>query len=371
MQITITPVASPQDMAEFIRLPLRLYAGDHNFVPHLTRERREFFSDENPLFAFTEVTYLLARDARGRVIGRVTAHINSRHNEYWDEKTGFFGFFECIEEHEVAQELLEAAETWLRERGMTCVRGPFNFSTNEECGFLAQGFERPSVLMMPYTKPYYLDMMAACGYAPARDLYAFHYAYQGAIPGYLERFSKRILERTGAVVRPFDMQNFEQEVATAFEIYNSAWAKNWGFVPMTTDEFRYMAKALKPIIDPEVVLLVEVQGQPVAFSLALPDYNILLRKTKGRLLPFGWMHFLFGKRRIHEVRMLTLGVVEQYRRRGLDILLYYESFRRGVPRGYLSCEMSWILDDNLLMMRALERFGAARYKTYRIFEKPL
>ena len=371
MHISVTPAASPKEMAEFIRFPLRLYAGDPNFTPHLVLERKEFFSAKNPIFQFTDVIYLLARDEGGNVVGRVTAHVNRRHNEHTGEKTGFFGFFECVEDIEAARPLLESAEAWLRQRGMTHIRGPFNFSTNEECGFLAEGFDTPNVIMMPYTMRYYLDHMAQLGYAPVKDLYAFRYDYQGAIPEYLERIGKRVIERTGVTVRIIDMRRFEEDVARAFEIYNSAWAENWGFVPMTTDEFRYAAKALRPVIDPEVVIIIEKDGEPIAFSLSLPDYNVLLRKAKGRLLPLGWWHLLTGRRCIHRVRVITLGVVKQYRRQGLDVVLYYETFRRGVPRGYFSCEMSWILEDNVLMIRALERFGSVREKTYRLFEKPL
>jgi GNAT superfamily N-acetyltransferase len=368
---TITPVKSSKDMKDFILFPPSLYRDDRNFCPHLYAERKKFFSSKNPLFEFTDVAYFLARDENGKLLGRVSAHVNRRHNEYWNEKTGFFGFFECVEDVEVARRLMDAVETWHRERGMERVRGPFNFSTNEECGFLADGFDTPSVIMMPHTKRYYLDFMATLGYAKAKDMYAFYYKYQGTIPEHLGRFSRRALERTGATVRTLDMRRFDEDVARAFTIYNSAWEKNWGFVPMTEAEFRYMAEELKPIIDPALVVIIEKDGVPVAFSLGLPDYNVLLRKTGGRLLPFGWWHLLFGRRTITHVRILTMGVIEPYRKRGLDITLYYETFRHGLPHGYRSCEMSWILEDNVLAIRAIERMGALRYKTYRIFEKKL
>jgi len=371
MHISVTPVASPREMKDFIRLPCTLYRDDPNFTPHLYLERKEFFSPRNPIFEFMDVNYLLARDERGRMVGRVTAHTNRRHNEYAKDKVGFFGFFECTEDLEVARCLMEAVESWHCERGMTAVRGPLNFSTNEECGFLADGFDTPNAIMMPHTKRYYLDCMEQLGYAPLKDLYALDYHYQGAIPPHIERLSKRVFERTGVTVRPIDITCFEEDVAKAFRIYNAAWAQNWGFVPMTDAEFRYMAKAMKPVVDPEVALIVEKDGQPVAFSLSLPDFNILLRKARGRLLPFGWWHLLFGRRSIHRVRVITLGVIEQYRRQGMEILLYYETFRRGLKRGYYSCEMSWILADNVLMLRPMERMGAVRYKTYRIFEKQL
>jgi len=369
--IRVRPVASPADLMRFIKLPLRLYRGDPNFVPHLISERRRFFSQANPLFEFTEVHYLLARDEHGKVIGRLSAHINRRHNEFWNEKTGFFGFFECAERFEAARALMEAAEAWLRQRGMTAVRGPFNFSTNEECGFLAKGFDSPPVLMMPYTKPYYLEFMDRLGYRRVKDLFAYYYEYGGYIPEYLVRLSSRVQDRTGVTVRTIQKKNFEESVAKVMQIYNSAWARNWGFVPMTEAEFRYMAQELKPILDPAIALIAEKDGRPVAFSLSLPDYNVVLRKMRGRFLPLGWLHFLLGRRSIDRIRIIILGVIEQYRNQGIDILLYYDTFRNGLPRGYRSCEMSWVLEDNVRMIRPIERMGARHYKTYRIYEKAL
>ena len=369
--VRVAPVASRGDLMRFIKLPLRLYRGDPNFVPHLISERKRFFSPANPLFEFTEVQYLLARDGQGKVIGRVTAHINRRHNEFWNEKTGFFGFFECIEQFEAARALMRAAEDWLGARGMTAVRGPFNFSTNEECGFLVEGFDRPPFLMMPYTKPYYLEFMDRLGYRRCKDLFAYYYEYPGSIPEHIVRVSSRIQERTGVTVRMIRTDNFEESVKEAMQIYNAAWARNWGFVPMTDAEFRYMAHELKPIMDPAVALIAEKDGRPVGFSLGLPDYNILLRKMRGRLLPLGWLRFLLGRRAIDRVRIITLGVIQEYRNQAIDILLYYDTFRNGLRRGYRSCEMSWVLEDNVRMIRAIERMGGRRYKTYRIYEKAL
>ncbi len=370
-RISVRRAVSRRDLMRFIKYPLRLYRGDANFVPHLLWERRKFFSPTNPLFEFTDVAYFLARDEHGKLAGRVTAHVNHHHNEFWGEKTGFFGFFECVERPEVARALMESVEAWLRVRGMSVVRGPFNFSTNEECGFLIWGFDMPPAIMMPYTKPYYPAFVEGLGYAPAKDLLAYDYEHHGPIHEYLARFSRRVRERTGVTVRPLDRSRMEEDVEKVFQVYNSAWARNWGFVPMTGDEFRYMARELRPIIDPQVALIAEKDGEPVAFCLSLPDYNLLLRWMRGRLLPFGWMHLLFRRRTINRVRTITMGVIERFRNRGIDILLIYETFRNGLPRGYWSCEMSWVLQDNVRMIRALERMGGRHYKSYRIYEKAL
>jgi len=371
MGIKVAEAVSARQVRQFIEYPLKLYAGDPLFVPHMMTERKQFFSARNPIFDFTEVRYLLALDEQGDVLGRMTAHVNRRHNEFAGERAGFFGFFECVERVDVARALFGSAEEWLRAQGMSVVRGPFNFSTNQECGFLARGFDRPPAIMMPYTKPYYLDFMAELGYSRARDLVAYEYQYRGEIPGYIERFSRKVRDRSDVVVRPIDMRNFHQDVRKAFQVYNSAWRKNWGFVPMTEDQFAFTADGLKQIVDPALALIAEIDGEPVGFSLALPDYNPLFKKVGGRLLPFGLLTILLGRKKISHVRVLTMGVVREHRKRGIDILLAYHTFRNGLPRGYRSAELSWILEENVLLRRALERMGAMHTKTYRIFEKRL
>ena len=370
-QVFVTPAQSNRDLDAFIRFPLRLYHQDPFFVPPLLYERKKFFKPSNPIFQFTEVTYFLARGENGEIKGRATAHINHRHNEHAGEKTGFFGFFESVDDQAVASALMTAAEDTLRDRGMKMIRGPFNFSTNEECGFLVDGFDRSPSFMMPYTKPYYPDLITRLGYSKAKDLLAYEYEYQGNIPDHLVRFSQRIRERRQITVRSIDMKRFLEDVETIFTIYNAAWSRNWGFVPVTEEEFCATAKDLKPIVDPSIVLIAEKEGQPVAFSVTLPDYNVLLKKMHGRLLPFGFLRFLFGRKSIKRVRTLLLGVVAEHRLTGIDVMLIYETFERGLSRGYRAGEMSWILEENVLMRRPMERMGAAIGKVYRIYEKAL
>jgi hypothetical protein len=225
--------------------------------------------------------------------------------------------------------------------------------------------------MMPYTKPYYPELMTRLGYNKARDLLAYEYEYKGSIPDHLVRFSERIRERKKVVIRPINMQRFAEDVETIFRIYNDAWSQNWGFVPVTEEEFRATAKDLKPIVDPAIVLIAEKEGRPVGFIVTLPDYNALLKKMGGRLFPFGFLHLVFGRRSIKRVRTLLMGVVAEHRLSGIDTLLVYDTFKRGLPKGYRGGEMSWILEDNVLMRRAIERMGAALGKVYRIYEKAL
>jgi GNAT superfamily N-acetyltransferase len=372
MPVTVDSAVTPRELKSFVRFPMTLYRNDSLFVPPLVSERMNFFSHRNPLFGFTDVAYFLARDEGRRVVGRVTAHINRRHNELTGERTGFFGFFECERDPKVAACLMAAVESWHRERSMEVVRGPLNFSTNEECGFLADGFDRAPAIMMPYTPAYYLEMMSVAGYTPARNLLAYEYeSPDGRIPEQLTRVNERIRKRTGVTVRKINMQRFDRDVAIAFDIYNAAWEDNWGFVPMTEKEFKFQAKDLKRAIDPRLVLLAEKDGVPIAFSLTLPDHNVILKKMGGRLFPFGIFHFIFGRRSIRHVRVMALGVLQEYRRLGVDVLLYHDTFRNGLQSGYVSCEMSWILDDNELMRRAIERLGGTLTKVYRIYEKGL
>ncbi|MGD2175630.1 MAG: hypothetical protein PVJ27_09520, partial [Candidatus Brocadiaceae bacterium] len=226
MRVEVGEATSRRELLEFIKFPYSLYADDPHYVPRLLRERKEFFADANPIFDFTRVRYLLARDSSGGVLGRVSAHVNQRHNDFWGERTGFFGFFECVEDARVAEALMDRAEQWLASQDMVTVRGPLNFSTNQECGFLAEGFDSPPVFMMPYTKPYYLEMMEGMGYAKAKDLLAYDYHYPGEIPRHLERFCRRVQERTPALVRTVDMADFSEEIRRAFSVYNRAWSEN-------------------------------------------------------------------------------------------------------------------------------------------------
>ncbi|MFP4176140.1 MAG: N-acetyltransferase [Candidatus Brocadiia bacterium] len=371
-QFTVRAVHNSRQMQQFITLPREMYRGDSRYVPHLDYERQQFFDpDQNPLFEFTDVEYFLLYDSTGEPAGRITAHINHRHNEYWDERAGCFGFFECLPDPEASAALFNAAEGWLRERNMGLVRGPLNFSTNEECGLLVDGFDTPPAIMMPHNKQYYPALLRKAGYRKARDLLALDYHSDGETPRYLRRVADRIRDRTGIRIRTINMNHFDAEIEKAFRVYNRAWEDNWGFVPMSEAQFRHMADELRPIIDPNIALIAEKDGHPIAFSLSLPDYNRILRKLNGKLLPLGWVRLLLEPRRIDRVRVITLGVVEEYRNSGVDALLYHDTFENGASRGYWSCEMSWILEDNDLMLRALRRMGAERYKTYRIYAREL
>ncbi len=368
----IEQISNSNGLGEFIRFPWKVYAGDPNWVPPLLSEMKFILSIGNPFFRHAEAAYFLARQ-NGEIVGRIAAIIDRNHIAIHGEQAGFFGYFECLPDPAIAEELLNSASTWLKERGMEIMRGPMNPSTNDECGFLLEGFDSPPMIMMTYTQPHYLEYMERCGLAKAKDLYAYIIVVDDvAVAERLERISRGVHKRIpGLTVRPADMKHFGRELAIVKDIYNSAWSKNWGFVPMTDEEIDSMAKRLKPLIVPELLILAEVEGKPAAFFMVVPDYNQVLHKLNGRLLPFGIFKFLWYSRRITDIRGITLGTKEEFRRKGIEGLLYLESFRAAKHRGYRRAEMSWILEDNILMQKGCELMGGKLYKKYRIYEKKI
>ena len=371
MAIDIRPVQSPRDLERFIDLPWRLYARDRMWVPPLRSDVRMMFDTQrNPFFAHATVQAFLAVADDGRVAGRIAAIDNHAHVDFHGESAGFFGFFECEESTGIANALFDAAERWLAARGLTILRGPMSFSTNDECGSLIDGFDTPPRVLMPHNPRYYATLYDAAGFSKAKDLLAYELPSEKT-PDRLTRGVEIIRKRRGFVVRTLRMQEFDAEIRRVWEIYNAAWEKNWGFVPMTWDEMAHMAKQLKPVVKKDLVFFVEAEGKPVAFAIALPDLNQALRHANGRLFPFGAIAIWWKIRSIDAVRVLTLGIREGYRASGIDTLLYYELFEAARRLGYGVGELSWILEDNVAMRAPLERVGAQITKRYRIYERPI
>ena len=371
--VSVDQVRTRADFRAFLHLPWRIYADDPAWVPPLLLDLKTVLRrDKHPYHKHADTEYFLARQGH-EVVGRIAASVNRLHNEFHEERTGFFGFFESIDDPTVARALLAAAEEWLIARGMQQVRGPMNFSTNEESvspGVLIDGFDTPPVVMMSHNRPYYRELLEGAGYTKSKDLLSY-WLDADQTPPALSRVMTALARREGISVRSVDLRRFEAEVATVQEIYNSAWERNWGFVPMTEAEFVHMAKQLRPVIDPDYALIAEVDGAPVAFAVGLPDYNQVLKRMNGRLLPLGIFKLLWYRRRIDALRVLTLGVKPGFRHLGLGAMLYLRIIenaqRAGKPRG----ECSWILEDNTEMRKAMERMGGRVYKTYRVMEKAL
>ena len=369
MPLEVVTAESKQVLREFIEFPYSLYRGDPFWVPPLRIAVKELLNRaKHPFYANAEAEFFLAR-RDGRVVGRIAAILDRNHNKFHEENAGFFGFFESTNAPEVAAALLGAARKWVFSRGAVLLRGPVNPSTNYECGMLVDGFDSPPMVMMTYNPRYYPALMENVGLRKAKDLNAYVNTAAAVELEKIARVADRKLAKSGVTVRPINMKDFDGELGRIWEVYNSAWKRNWGFVPMTRDEFFLMGKEMKQILEPEFVLIGEVGDSMVGFALALPDINQALKPAGGRLFPTGLLKILYYQHLIKSVRVLTLGVVEEYRASGLAAGFYATLFRNARKLGYDGdCEMSWILEDNILMNRSLEVMGAKRYKTYRIYE---
>jgi hypothetical protein len=372
--VEVSAVRDRRDLDRFVRLPWRLYRDDPQWVPPLIRDVR-FLLDRrrHPFHRHAEVEYFLGW--RGEeCVGRIAAVHNRTHVEFHEETAGFFGLFECVDDAAVARALLAAAEAWVAERGLSVLRGPMNFSTNDELcspGVLIDGFDTRPTIMMAHNPPYYAALLEGAGYGKAKDLVAYWLEGEEP-PERLVRGLARVQKAHGVRVRSLNVRDFDAEVRRIQEIYNSAWERNWAFVPMSTDEIAHLAVSLRPVVNPSLCVLAETEaGEPVGFALALPDYNQALRHVNGRLFPFGLLKLLWYRRRIDTARIITLGLKRDYRHRGLDAALIVHLFREGPKAGFPRGECSWILEDNWEMRRGIERIGGRVYKTYRVFEKPI
>lgn len=361
-------------MKDFIDLPYSLYRNDKNWCPPLKIERKRFFSNKNPFMLHSSVAYFVAYQGN-RPVGRVTSHIDKIYNSYYNTRQGFFGFFESIENLETAEKLLSAAENWIKERGINSILGPFNFSTNHEVGFLTKGFERPPFIMMPYTKKFYPEMLYKLGYHKEKELIAYWLSNVTDVPEIVAKSSKKISEKfsDSVEIRNLDVKRLDSELNLVLDIYNEAWSKNWGFVPMTDKEISETAQELKFIANPDITFILYKDRKPAAVLIGLPDINQVLIKIKdGKLLPSGIFKLLFLRKNINHMRVTIMGVKGEYRKQGLDFLLINQVFREGLNKTpYRSVEMSWILEDNILMNRIFKRLNAEPYKKYVILKKRL
>jgi len=367
--LKVVEVKTAGDIERFIELPFSLYKKYPHYVPQLRKELKDQLSQKNPFFMHADVRYFLA-EKEGRLAGRIASIYNRRHGEFQHEDAGFFGFYESENDREVAGALLDAASGDLKAKGMAVMRGPMNFSTNEECGFLLEGFDSSPMLMMPYTPPYYNDLMEQQGLQKAKDLYAFIYETKESLPEKVLRVAA-IAAKRGITVRPVDKKRFSDEMLVFREVYNDAWEKNWGFIPLTDEEIAYLGERLKQIAVPELTLIAEDKGRPVGFLGMVPDFNVVLKKMNGKMNPFSILKALYYSRKIRDLRILLLGINKQYRNKGVDALLFREGFKGIRSGGYRRVEFSWILEDNIPMQLIIDMVGGRLYKKYRIYERSL
>jgi GNAT superfamily N-acetyltransferase len=372
--LTVQPANSPADIEQYIRFPFELYRGFPHWVPPLLMERRDFLNPrKNPVYEYAEVQPFLAR-RESSVVGTITALKNPRFGEFHprDGHIGFFGLYECERDPETSHALFNAAAEWLKARGLSVMRGPTNFTTNDVLGLLVEGFDEDPAILMPYNPQYYAEQFEAFGLSKVKDLFALEVRADD-YRGQLEPLARKVSDRGRVTVRPVDLKRWHEELAFVRHCYNEAWADNWGFVPWTDRELEVLAKELKPLIDPRLALVGEVDGEPAAILIAVPDANEALKLARGRLFPLGLIKILWRLKvaGCQRVRVLALGVLPKYRRLGLDGLLIQRTIENGIPLGYRRAEVGWILEDNEAILQPLTHIDARRTKVYRIYDRAL
>ncbi len=369
----IIEVNSAKELKKFIDFPHELYKNDPNYVPALYTAEKDLLTT-HPFHEHSELQAFLAIDSEENIVGRIAAINNKNHFVFNNAKDGFWGFFESINELEVAKTLFASVENWLKERGLCNMIGPVNPSTNESCGLLVDGFDSPPVVMMTYNPPYYVDLLAKVGLVKYTDLIAYDLRTKEAnlrSMNLLESLKFR-LERNGITFRNLDIKNIGKEIDTLIDVYNGAWDKNLGFVPMTGNEFKHMGKDMKLIADPDFCLVAEHKGTPIAFALAIPDINQIQKNIKkGRLFPFGVFKLLFGRKKINRLRVLALGVLEDHRKQGIEAVLYGHIIKKAIEKNIVGAEASWILEGNTMMNKAILDINGEPYKTYRLLVKDI
>jgi len=378
MAVEIRPVRSRSDLNAFIKLPLAIYRNEPRWVaPLLMDVKKRLNRSQNPFFEHAEAEFFLAR-RDGRPVGRISAHIDRHLNEFQNNDWGLWGWFECEDDPEAATALFAAAEGWLRDRGRGTMIGPMDYTTNDECGLLIEGHERPPLILCPWHHPYYQRLAEEeLGLQKAMDLYmwSLHVTGRDKVNPLIWQVADRVESEHGIVCRNFDKKDMDREIGRFLEVYNAAWERNWGAVPLTDAEVRHMAKDMKPILDENWAMVAERRdtGEIVGVALTLPDYNQVFAKLRprGRLLPFGWLTFLRQRSKIDAVRVFALGVKPEYQHTGIAARFYQMHFDAAERTPQKGGEMGWILEVNKPMNRAMEGMGGEIVRRYRVYEKAL
>jgi hypothetical protein len=371
--IQVVPLSrGARDVMRFLKVSYGIYGDDPNWVAPLLMDLKKVFTDANPLFQHAEMQLWVATRG-GRDVGRIAGILDHNHNQVTKDQAAFFGFFECADDAAASRQLFAKVLDWARGKGMKRVLGPMNPTTNDECGLLVDAFDLSPVLMMTYNPRYYVTLVEAEGFRKAKDLLAFNMDLAKIPFDRLRRIAAKIRQRNPDLTfRPVLRKTLSQDLVKVKEIYNAAWEDNWGFVPMTDAEMDFMAARLKPLLMEGLIWLAEAGSEPVGFLLALPDYNVPMKALRGRLLTpklLGFIPYLLGWKCPPRTRVITLGMKEKYRNKGLESAMLIEGLKVGMDAGVTESEASWILEDNVAMCRVLEAIGGVRYKTYRIYER--
>ncbi len=366
--IQIIPISNSRELNKFVNYPYTLHKDNPYWVPPVRMDQKVLLNPKkHPFYQHADTQFFLAVRS-GKIVGRIAAIIDHLHNDTHQDNIGFFGFFEAVEDSAVADALLRAAKDWLKSKGKDAMRGPVNPCLNEDSGCLINGYDSTPLIMMPYNPPSYPKFFEGFGLKKEMDLVAWYIDDNNPPPQKLVRVAEAVREKHHIHIRPINMKDFQTDVNKIWKIYNAAWEKNWGFVPMTREEFDHLAKNLKPVAIPELALIAEIDGKPVGFTLSLPDMNQALNKINGRLFPFGLLKVMQAAKKIDMIRVITLGVIPDYQRLGIDAIFYIDTWNNAVKRGYHKAEMSWVLENNTMMNRSAKMLGGKSYKTYRMYQ---
>ncbi|MCG2726087.1 MAG: hypothetical protein L6420_07505 [Elusimicrobia bacterium] len=361
---------SEKNLIDFVNFPYELFKKNPYWVGELKKDVFHLLELKHPFWQHSERKLFIARKD-GRIIGRIAAVLNHSYNEFHDENTGFFGFFDCINNEETAKKLLDQASLWLKEKGAGIIRGPVNPSTNETCGILIEGFDSPPVIMMPYNPPYYAGLIENAGFSKIKDLLAFKKYSDEPFSDRLKKILKRIERTANIEIKQADIKNLSCELSLFKEIYNQAWAENWGFVPITDNEIIDLANTLKPLLKPEYLYFVQINNKAIGFVLLLPDFNIPLKTANGKLTLLNILPFLWKMLNINRGRLLAMGVKKEYRNRGIELLLIEQAMKSAQKFNWDYAELSWTLEDNEKVNKVIDMAGGKVYKKYRIYDKTL
>ena len=368
-EISVKKVSTKGELDQFIKFPWKIYKDDKYWVPPLLMEQNTLLNKEkNPFFKAADADYFLAF-RNGEVVGRIAAIKNDIYLKYHNDASGQFGFFECINDQQVANALFDAAKVWMKEKGLKFMNGPANPSSNDIYGMLVEGFNDSPRLLMPYNPEYYIKLCENYGMKKAKDLFAWKLVNEKLMESEkLRRGQELVRKRYNLKISQLDMKNFQKDLEKFKYVYNKAWAPNWGFVPMTEEQIDAMAKDMKPIAEPSLVLFGEIEDKLIGAALVMLDYNFIFKQMNGRLFPFNFIKLFTQKKKIRWARILTLGIIPEYQKKGLDTIFYWEIVNRAADIGIRLGEASWVLEDNDMMNRGLELMNAERYKRYRIWE---
>ena len=372
--VEIRAVTTEQDTDRFLDVPAVVYANDPKWVPPLRSSIAKQFAPDNPFFQYGRLQQFIALTPENKPVGRIVAAVNDRLIEREGKPIGVFGYFECIEDFSVAKALFDAAGQWLRDQGMTQVRGPIDLATHNNCLFLADGFDSSPVVMMPYNPAYYLQFMEQDGWHKAKDAYAYDLPIDRPLAPQYEK-GYRIAVKSGVQFRPIRLkgEGFQQDVISLYNLFTKAFANNWSSTPRTQEEFVEEAKSLQTLVDPDIFWVAEYNNEMIGFFMALPDYNIALKHVNGKLNWLGILKFLWYRRQIDAARVIAICSLPEHRRRMVPLALIHLGMQGGVKKhkSYRRAELSWVYEDNLPSRKIIEATGATIYKTYRIYEKSL